>query len=503
MTLAGSPPSEAGLAPRLERSYDYVIIDNQRVRPEVETFLEVVSPVDGKKIGYSVGAGPAEIDLAVRAARRAFDVGPWPRMSVHERRKVLLRAADLLDPIAGELTKLATAENGALFRNRAGYISARIRYFASLDAPAPEVRVAATGETATIVHEPVGVVAAIVPWNAPIALSVTKMVPAMLAGCTVVLKPAPETPLTAYPLAEAFLAAGLPPGVLNVVPAGREASELLVRHPGVDHVSFTGSTATGKRVAALCAEHVKRVKLELGGKSPAIILDDANLEEVAPAVIAGGMLQNSGQACCAWTRILVPKSRYDEALAAFVSTVDRITVGDPFDPATDLGPMISSQHRDKVEGYVRLAEQEGAVAIRGTMPTDLPAGFYTPPVLLARSTNQMRASREEIFGPVVSLIPYDDVDDAISIANDSTYGLSAGIFTGDYELAGRIAARLRIGTVGINSVAFNVEFPLGGYKESGIGRQHGPEGLIEFFEVKSVAVRPGDPPAVVSEETAQ
>ena len=476
---------------------DHLLIGGEHRPPAGDRVIEVVSPASEEVVGRVPAGSVADVDAAVSAARRAFDHGSWPRMTVDDRRAVLRAAADRLDAIADDLSVLATQENGTLIRNRSGHIAARVRYFADLDVPAPELRVAVTGEQAAIVHEPIGVVAAIVPWNAPIALSVTKILPALLVGCTVVLKPAPETPLTAYPLAEALLDAGLPPGVLNVVAADREVSERLVRHPDVDLVSFTGSTGAGKLIGSICGEQVKRCGLELGGKSPVILLDDVDAAAVAPTVLAGGMLLNNGEACCAWTRILVPDRRHDEIVDALCDVVRDVRVGDPLDPTTDLGPLISSRHRDRVEGYITAGRDEGAkVAIGGGRPAGLDRGWYVEPTILAAADNTMRSSREEIFGPVVSVIPYADETDAVRIANDSNYGLSSAIFTSDHDRALELALQIRAGTVGINSLAFNIEFPFGGYKESGIGRQHGPESLIEFLETKTIGVTPTAPSPV-------
>ena len=472
----------------------HLLIGGNTVAPSSATTIDVINPATEVLVGRVPLGAEADMDRAIAAARHAFDEGPWPRMSVEDRRAVLRSAADRLDLIADELSVLATNENGTLVRNRAGHIAGRVRYFADLPVPGPELRVAMTGEQAAIVQEPIGVVAAIVPWNAPIALSVTKFLPALLVGCTVVLKPAPETPLTAYVLAEAFLEAGLPPGVLNVVPADREVSEYLVRHPGIDHVSFTGSTAAGKRIASICGEQVKRCALELGGKSPVILLDDVDAAAVAPAVLGGGMLLNNGEACCAWTRILVPAARHDELVDAFCAVVDRLRVGDPLDLTIDLGPLVSSRQRDRVEGYIALGRDEGAkVAVGGGRPSGLKTGWFVEPTILASADNQMRSSREEIFGPVVSVIPYHDEPDAIAIANDTPFGLSSAIFTQDQDRGLALAGQIRAGTVGINSLAFNIEFPFGGYKESGIGRQHGPESLVEFLQTKSIGVGSGAP----------
>ena len=476
---------------------DHLLIGGEERPPAEDKVIDVVSPSSEEVVGRVPLGSAADVDAAVSAARRAFDHGSWPRMSVDDRRAVLRGAADRLDSIADVLSVLATQENGTLVRNRAGHIAGRVRYFAGLDVPAPELRVAATGEQAAIVHEPIGVVAAIVPWNAPIALSVTKILPALLVGCTVVLKPAPETPLTAYPLAEALLDAGLPPGVLNVVAADRDVSERLVRHPDVDLVSFTGSTGAGKLIGSICGEQVKRCGLELGGKSPVILLDDVDPAAVAPTVLAGGMLLNNGEACCAWTRILVPDRRHDEIVDALCDVARDVRVGDPLDPTTDLGPLISSRHRDRVEGYIASGRDEGAkVAIGGGRPAGLDRGWYVEPTILAAADNSMRSSREEIFGPVVSVIPYVDEADAVAIANDSNYGLSSAIFTPDYDRGLALASQIRAGTVGINSLAFNIEFPFGGYKESGIGRQHGPESLVEFLETKTIGVTASAPSPV-------
>ena len=465
------------------------LIGGESVKPHGSTSIEIVSPTTEEIVGRVPLGSEIDIDAAVKAARIAFDMGPWPRMSVAERRKVLLDVANLLDEDAPELDSLATAENGVPVRNRQGYLADGLRYLANLTPQEPEYRVGANGEQAAIVHEPAGVVAAIVPWNAPLPLSMAKVGPALLAGCTVVLKPAPETPLTAYPFVEAFLRAGLPPGALNLVPADRRESELLVRHPGVDHVSFTGSKATGKIVGAICGEQVKRFTLELGGKSAAIVLDDADLATVAPAVLGGGMLLNNGEACCAWTRILVPANRHDEVLDALCDVAKQVRIGDPSDAECELGPLISSKHRDKVEGYIKLGREEGAVvAIGGGRPPALPKGWYVEPTILARANNDMRSSREEIFGPVVSVIPYANEEEAIKIANDSDYGLSAAVFTAQQQRGLELAARIRSGMVGVNSLAYNIAFPFGGFKQSGIGRQYGREGLNEFYEIKAIQV---------------
>jgi acyl-CoA reductase-like NAD-dependent aldehyde dehydrogenase len=469
-----------------------LFIDGEWVAPARESWLDVWSPSTEQVVGRVPVAGAAELDAAIAAARRAFDEGPWPRTSPEERRAVVLRAAELLAPRAEELTRISTSENGIIARYNLGNVGPRFAYNATLSPPEPEIRTAPDGARARIVHEPVGVVSAIVPWNSPIPLALSKVLPALMAGCTVVLKPASETPLSAFVLVEAFAKAGLPPGVLNLVAAPREVAERMVTSPLVDHVSFTGGTSGGKRIAKLCCENVTRFHLELGGRSPVVVLDDADLAAVAPGVLGGGLLINNGEACAAWTRILVARSKHDEAVDALCAVVENVRVGDPFDPATDLGPMINESHRGSVEGYIRLAESEGArVAIGGGRPSGLDRGWYLEPTILVDAHNDMRSSREEIFGPVVSVIPYDGDDDAVRIANDSPYGLAGGVFTADPARGVEVASRIRSGTVGVNGLGFNMAFPFGGYKESGIGRQHGPESVAEFLEIKTIGLPAG------------
>ena len=466
-----------------------LFVDGRWIAPSDPRTLEVWSPSTGQSLAQVALAGRADMERAIAAARRAFDTGPWPHLPVDERRSLIRRAGELLDGGADELDRIITADTGVIIRYRLGHVRDRFEYNAGLELPAAEERVAANGQVGRIVHEPVGVVGAIVPWNAPMALTLSKILPALLTGCTVVLKPPRETPLYSYPLAEAFAEAGIPQGVFNVVVGDREAAELLVAHPDVDHISFTGSSDTGKHIAALCSQKVKTVGLELGGKSPVILLDDVDLATAARAALGGGMLLNNGEACAAWTRILVPQRRHDEMVDAFCDVVRAVKVGDPFDPATDLGPMVSSSHRDKVEGYIALAQEEGAkLAIGGGRPSGLERGWYVEPTLIVGADNSMRSSREEIFGPVVSVIPYEDEDDAVRIANDSDFGLSAGVLTADVERGVAMAHRIRSGTVGVNSLGFNMAFPFGGYKESGIGRQHGPESLHEFLEIKTIGL---------------
>jgi aldehyde dehydrogenase (NAD+) len=468
--------------------HDRIFIGGEWRRPSTGDTLEVVSPASEEVVGRVPLSGPADIAAAVAAARRAFDEGPWPRLDVEERRAVLKRAGALLEAQADQLDALVTSENGTLLRNHPGHTERAFRYLAEVDVPAPEDRRAVSGARAQIVHEPAGVVAAIVPWNGPLWLAALKVIPALLAGCTVVLKPAPETPLDSYPLAQAFADAGLPPGALNVVTAHREVAQELVASRDVDVVSFTGSTAAGRRIGAICGEQIKRVFLELGGKSAAIILDDAEVETTVPAVLAGGMLMHNGQSCVAWSRVLVPASRHDEVVDAIRDHLRSVRIGDPSDATTDLGPLVSSRQRGRVEGYIAVAQQEGAkVACGGNRPKGLDRGWY-----VIDATNSMRSSREEIFGPVASVIPYHDVDDAVRIANDSDYGLSGAVFTADVTRGLQVADRVRTGSISVNQAGSDLAFPFGGYKASGLGRQNGPEGIFEYLEIKTIGLPAAD-----------
>ena len=459
--------------------------------------LDVISPSSEELVGRVPLGTAADIAAAVAAARKAFDEGPWPRMSFEERREIVMRTAEILEPQADELSDLLTSENGMLRRNGFGNVKPNFDYYCSLSMPAPFERSSFipnaampkgfTGSAAEIVYDPVGVVGAIVPWNGPLFVALQKLLPALLGGCTAVLKPAPETPLNAYPLAQAFADAGLPPGVLNVVVADRDVSQELVSNRDVDLVSFTGSTAAGRKIGAICGEQIKRAVLELGGKSAAIVLEDADLTTTIPSMLVGGMLGNNGESCAAWTRMVIPESRRDEIVEAICDYVSDYRMGDPFDADTDIGPLIAERQRDRVEGYIKIAQDEGArVAIGGGRPSALKRGWFVEPTVLVDATNDMRSSREEIFGPVGSVITYSDLEEGIRIVNDSNYGLSSAVFSGDLERARDVAQHLRTGTVCLNTISYDDAFPFGGYKDSGIGRQNGPEGIVEYLEMKTI-----------------
>ena len=464
------------------------------VEPAAPERFGVISPSTEEVVGRVPLAEPADIDRAVVAARDAFDHGPWPRTPPAERADVLRRAARLLRDRTDDIAWVTATEMGCAISQapqaQTGMVSRVFDYYADLLGTFElERRVLTDDRAGLVVHDPVGVVAAIVPWNAPVTLAAWKVAPALAAGCTVVLKPPPEAPLSGFVLAEALEAAGVPPGVLNVVPGGREAGEHLVTHPGVDKVAFTGSTDAGKRIMSLCAERVARVSLELGGKSASIVCDDADLGVAIPRIVGGGM-HLSGQVCGAHTRILVARSRYDEAVEAAAAAADAIPYGDPFDPKTVVGPLVAERQRDRVEGYIASALAEGARAVAGGVrPAHLPKGWYVPPTILAGVDNRMRVAQEEIFGPVLSFIPVDGDDDAVRIANDSRYGLSGGVWTADAAHGLAVARRMRTGSVAVNgSYPPFPLVPFGGLKESGLGRELGPEGLLAYLEPRSIGV---------------
>jgi acyl-CoA reductase-like NAD-dependent aldehyde dehydrogenase len=479
---------------------DAFYIGGDWAAPCGEESLTVVSPSTEDAVGSLPVATPADIDRAVDAASKAFTDGPWPRMPASERAGILTRAAELLAERSPDIVRVTTDEMGCAVSQapqaQTGLVAPLFRYYADLLGSFELERTVVSGERAGLVtQEPVGVVAAIVPWNAPVTLAAWKTAPALAAGCTVVLKPAPEAPLSNFVLAEVLDEAGVPPGVFNVVPADRDVGEHLVTHPRVDKVAFTGSTAAGKRIMALCAERMTRVSLELGGKSAALLLDDADLGGVVPRMVHGAM-HLSGQVCGAQTRVLVPRRAHDEVLAIAAETASSIVVGDPHDPATEVGPLVAARQRERVEGYVALATDAGArVVAGGVRPAHLPRGWYVAPTVLGDVDNSMRVAREEIFGPVLCVITHDGDDDAVHIANDSEYGLAGGVWSGDDRRALAVARRLRTGSVAVNgSFPPFPLVPFGGFKESGLGRELGPEGLLNFLEPRSI----GLPPSLVA-----
>ncbi|MGW0806905.1 aldehyde dehydrogenase [Nonomuraea sp. NPDC002799] len=473
------------------RQHDTLFIGGEWVAPAGTGTIDVVSPHTEDLVGRVPDGTAEDMERAVAAARQAFDHGPWPRMTFAERAEVIGRLAAIYNERQSEMAQLITEEMGSpiTFSNlaQAPQPLGMLQYYAELgkDFQQEEQRPGLFGPI-TVRREPVGVVAAIVPWNVPQFVTMTKLAPALLAGCTVVLKPAPETPLDAYLLAEWVAEAGVPAGVLNIVAAGREVGEHLVSHPGVDKVAFTGSTAAGRRIAAVCGEQLKRVSLELGGKSAAIILDDADLP-ASMGFLTMASLMNNGQACVAQTRILASRNRYDEVVEAVAGMVNSQPVGDPADPATGIGPLVARRQQDRVEGYIKIGMEEGAKVVVGGLDRPYDRGWYVAPTVFSGVTNDMRIAREEIFGPVLTVIPYDDEADAVRIANDSDYGLAGTVWTADTEHGMDVARRVRTGTYGVNCYMLESNAPFGGFKASGIGRELGPEGLSGYLEYKSIA----------------
>jgi aldehyde dehydrogenase (NAD+) len=470
-----------------------LFIGGEWVRPAGTGRIDVVSASTEDVIGSVPDGTATDMDAAIRAARAAFDGGPWPRMEPSERAKVLAALSDNIKARFMDLARLITGENGTpiQFSMMGQALGAAMAVDSFVDLADTvvfeEERIGMTGAS-LVRRAPVGVVGVIVPWNAPLILALVKVAPALLMGCTCVIKPAPETPLDAYVLAECLADAGLPPGVVNIVAAGREVGEHLVTHPGVDKIAFTGSTQAGKRIAALCGERIRRVTLELGGKSAAVVCDDADLETTVPGLIPAGLMIN-GQACAAQTRILAPRNRYGELVDALAEAVSRLKVGDPYDDATDIGPLVAERQRDRVEAYVASGRAEGArVVTGGGRPVGLDRGWYVEPTVFADVDNSMRIAREEIFGPVVAVIPYDTVDEAVAIANDSPYGLSGSVWSTDARRALGIARRIRTGTATINGWRWDFNCPFGGFKESGLGREGGPEGLEAYCEYQAISL---------------
>jgi aldehyde dehydrogenase (NAD+) len=480
--------------------HDKLFIGGEWVAPATSATIEVVSPHTEEIVARVPEASTADIDKAVDAARTAFDEGPWPRMTPSERAEVMAKISQIIQGRAEEYAETITREMGTpISWSILGQVFSStmvLDYYTDLARTYPfeEVRDGVLGNKALVRKEPVGVAGAIVPWNVPLFVTMLKLGPALAAGATVVLKPAPETPLDAFLLADALLEAGLPPGVVNIVPAGREVSEHLVTHRRVDKIGFTGSTAAGKRIAALCGAQLKRVTLELGGKSAAILLDDVDLGEVMPNLM-GAALMNNGQACAAQTRILASRDRYDDVVDALCDAVRLQQVGDPLDPATTIGPLVADRQRERVEGYIATGQKEGAkVVVGGGRPSAQSTGWYVEPTVFVNVDNRMTIAREEIFGPVLAVIPFDDIDDAVRIANDSDYGLSGSVWSRDVAAGVDVAKRVRTGTYTINGFMIEFSCPFGGFKQSGIGRELGPEGLAAYLEAKSISLPAGYEP---------
>jgi len=469
------------------RVFTKLYVDGHWAEPHGEGTLEVIDSTTEEVIGSIPDGAPEDIDAAVRAARGSFE--SWSATPVAERAAYLRELAKILTSRRKEIAEIVSAEVGMPIglseRVQAGLPANVMATYADL---AEGYKFQEQVGTSLVVREPIGVVGCITPWNFPLHQVVAKTAPALAAGCTVVLKPSEVAPMTAFLLAEAVDAVGIPKGVFNMVTGtGAIVGEALSAHPAVDMISFTGSTRAGRRVSELAAKTIKRVALELGGKSANIILDDADLGKAVKAGV-NNCFFNSGQTCSAWTRMLVPREKHLEATRIAKEAAEGFKAGDPRQPGVKLGPLVSATQVERVRGYIRKGVEEGATLVTGgaEAPEGLDKGYFVRPTVFGNVHTGMTIAQEEIFGPVLSILPYDSEDEAIRIANDTIYGLSGAVWSSDPDRARRVAVRLRTGQVDINGGAFNLMAPFGGYKQSGNGREFGKYGLEEFLEVKSL-----------------
>jgi aldehyde dehydrogenase (NAD+) len=470
---------------------DQLFIGGKWAAPSGTTKFDVFNSGTEELFVSVAEAQAADMSAAVAAARHAFDHGPWPRMTHAERASYMNAIAAEMALRADDQASTWVIESGAT-QTHAGPRSKSVagiwEFYAGLadTFPFQEVHKPAVANTGLLVREPVGVVAAIIPWNGPLLMVAYKCAPALLAGCTIIVKGSPEAPGAAYLFAEVCEKVRLPPGVVNVLIAEREVSELLVRNPDVDKVTFTGSTAAGRRIGSICGERIARCTLELGGKSAAVILDDYDVEQAA-RTISGMATFLTGQVCSSLTRIIVDRKRHDDLVEALSACFSAVKIGDPFDLSTQMGPLAMSRQRDRVESYIQVGKREGArLAAGGGRPAHLNRGYFIEPTVFANVENRSTLAQEEIFGPVLSVIPADGEEAAIQMANDTIYGLNNSVFTNDINRAYETARRLRSGTVGHNSVRSDFGIAFGGFNQSGLGREGGVEGLLPFLEAKTL-----------------
>jgi aldehyde dehydrogenase (NAD+) len=471
---------------------DQFFIGGQWVKPSSSDQIDVINSSTEEVFFRVAEAKGEDMDRAIAAAREAFDRGPWPRLTHAERAEYMLKIAAALEERAPEIGSIWSGQAGILHSaaQASGPGFGRLfRYYASLADKFPfqeRHTPSAGGNVGLIVREAVGVVGAIIPWNGPMGLIASKVAPALLAGCTVVLKASPEAPGEAYVLAEVAEAVGLPAGVINVVTADRLVSELLVRDPRVDKISFTGSTAAGRRIASLCGERIARVTLELGGKSAAVVLDDFDIATAASTITNRACVM-TGQVCSSLTRIVVTRDRHDDLVEALSESFSHVTVGSAFDSDSNMGPLAMQRQRDRVEGYIAKGIDEGAtLAFGGHRPKNLDRGWFVEPTVFGDVDNSSTIAQEEIFGPVLSVIPANNEEHAVEIANDTIYGLNNSVFTNDADRAYDVARQLRSGTVGHNSFRTDFGIAFGGFKQSGIGREGGRDGLLPYLEAKTI-----------------
>ncbi len=471
---------------------EHLYIGGKWVPAHSGRLIEIVSPDSEQVVARVAEADEADMDSAVAAARDAFDRGPWPRLSKAERLAAFRRMVDHLRTRTDELARCWNALIGGMMSfapmMHAGSVMTLDQIAGFAEAfEFTEVRQSPAAAAAIVAYEPVGVVAAIAPWNAPFGILANKVAYALTTGCTVVMKPSPETPLEAYLIAEAAEAAGIPAGVVNLVPGHRDASDHLVCNPGIDKVSFTGSTVAGKRIASVCGSRIARCTLELGGKSAAILRDDFAVGDAAK-LLTGTIIRLSGQICAMLSRVIVPRSRHDELAEAIAAEMKQVRIGYSTDPATQLGPLAMKRQLERVEMYIEEGRKTADLITGGGRPAHMNVGYFIEPTLFANVDNSSRIAQEEIFGPVLSLIPCEDDEDAIRIANASDYGLNGSVLTHDVDAAYRIARAVRTGAVAQNGMRLDFGLPFGGFKQSGIGREGGPDGLAAYVEAKTILI---------------